>query len=623
MEDDDDDRSVEQVTIPELKAIYADRAIKTVLDHLGLVNGGDRQVAASTLSNARYRLGAEPLRWLFERVARAWQDTEGLGDYADLALFGVDGTHLRVPDSDENFEHFGKPGGRSGSEDAGYPQLRMVALMNLSNRILAAARTGPFSESEQTLVKELWAEIPNNSLTLADRGFVSYMSLLELIAGGENRHFLFRLKNDTSYEVVRELSDGSVIALLHPPEYLLKKDPDLPGPIEVRVIAYQHEGGELSWLATTLTNEVAHPAAVLVALYHDRWELEIGFDEIKTHMLERKEALRSRKPEGVYQELWGQLLVYNLVRREMLLVARQHKLPPARVSFRASLLWIRDFWTTAWMIAPGNVPRSLSDLSHTLRDLILPERRSQRRNPRHVKIKMSNYPRNRGRRGRRKRTPPVPRSPACEPARRPVLKRTVLALGPPWEWFGRIKLRRLHSLPIGSGLTRKTARLVLHRGGSPNPTRPRRHESRGPRAEESRDARPKWLDQPLRPRISVRICSCAARGSVSSAGIMIDSSRSRWRANTSLSLAEFSASAARCSPSSSGAAATAAQRGSRRARISSASRCSASIVASVSSTARGAPRLRSLGAIDLSSSSACRGRASWKYRCTRAAASRT
>jgi len=69
----------------------------------------------------------------------------------------------------------------------------------------------------------------------------------------------------------------------------------------------------------------------LVELYHQRWEIELGFDELKTHMLERKECLRSKKPDGVHQELWGQLLTYNLVRREMLLAAQAHNLPPKAV----------------------------------------------------------------------------------------------------------------------------------------------------------------------------------------------------------------------------------------------------------------------------------------------------
>ena len=172
---------------------------------------------------------------------------------------------------------------------------------------------------------------------------------------------------------------------------------------------------QLSRQHVTLFDHVAHSAKDLIALYHERWELEICFDEIKTHLLERKECLRSKKPEGVYQEVWGMLLLYNLVRREMLLAAQARSLPARRISFKSSLLWIRDFWTSAWMVSPGNIPSALAKLRADVLDncLILPERRSTRRYPRHVKIKMTHYPRNRGRRG-----PPVP--PADEALAQPI-----------------------------------------------------------------------------------------------------------------------------------------------------------------------------------------------------------
>jgi transposase IS4-like protein/DDE family transposase len=289
-------------------ALYADRSIKTVVEHLGLVLEGDRRLAGSAVTKARYRLGAEPIRWLFERVAETWSATPGMGGYRGLGVYGVDGSHLRVQDSDENFEHFGKPGGRAGSGDAGYPQLRFVALMSLSNRLLAAVRAGPFSQSEQALAKEIWAEIPDNSLTILDRGFNSYMSYLELAGAGENRHFLIRLKKDASFEKLKKLPDGSITALIHPSAHALKKDPDVPGPIEVRIISYRHEGGEQSWIATTLLDHAQYPKKELIELYHDRWDVEVGLDELKTHMLERREALRSKKPDGVYQELLSRRL---------------------------------------------------------------------------------------------------------------------------------------------------------------------------------------------------------------------------------------------------------------------------------------------------------------------------
>lgn len=385
-------------------ALLTDRSIKDVVDHLELVINGAKSLAPSAVTKARYRVGAEPIRWLFERVAAAWSETPGLGGYRGLSLYGVDATHLRVPDSDENFEHFGKPGSRNGSGDAGYPQLRVAVLMNLSNRLLADAACGPWSDSEHALAKHLWALVPENSLTIFDRGLISYLALLELVGARENRHFMVRSKSTTVFEVVEELSDGTRLALLHPSAELLRQEPGIPGPIEVRVIDYQHEGGEAGQLIVTLTDPEKYPAEELIELYHDRWELEIGFDELKTHMLERNESLRSRKVEGVYQELWGQLLAYNLVRREMLLVANKRELPPKRISFRSSLLWIRNFWVTASRTAPGTIPKKLAEFESTLDVLVIPERRSERRFPRHVKIKMSNYARNRGSREQTKRS---------------------------------------------------------------------------------------------------------------------------------------------------------------------------------------------------------------------------
>ena len=379
--------------------LFADRSIVNVVEHLNLVLPGVKRLAPSTASSARYRLGPQPLRWLFEKVAGAWGQTPGLGGYAGLSLYGIDGTHLRVYDSDQNFEHFGKPGGRNGESDAGYPQLRLVGLMNISNRLLTAAEAGPWSQSEQTLVKPLTQQIPDHSLTIVDRGFYAFVWLNEVRSGGTERHVMIRAKKNLKYEIVGILPDGSALARVRPHKALRKEHPELPDSLLLRVIDYQLPGGEPSRLFVSLLDPIAHPAKELITLYHERWELEVGFDEIKTHMLERKECLRSKKPEGVYQELWAQLLVYNLVRREMLLAAQAHGLPPKRISFRSSLLWIRNFWITASLTgSPGSLPKHLAELRSTLDVLILPARRSERRYPRHVKIKMSSYPRNRGKR---------------------------------------------------------------------------------------------------------------------------------------------------------------------------------------------------------------------------------
>lgn len=379
--------------------LFADRSIVDVVDHLRLVIPGVKKLAPSNIPKARYKLGPEPIKWLFGKVSEVWGETPGLGGYHDLSLYGIDGTHLRVQDTDENFEHFGKPGGPSGSGDAGYPQLRLVGLMNLSNRLLTAAEAGPWSQGEHTLVKPLTQQIPDHSMTIVDRGFYAFLWLHELLSAGTERHVMVRARKNLKYEIVEALADGSALARVRPHRKLEKAHAELPESILIRVIEYKHAGGEPNRLFVSLLDPIAYPAKELIVLYHERWELEIGFDEIKTHMLERKECLRSKMVEGVYQELWGQLLTYNLVRREMLLAALAHGLPPKRISFRSSLLWIRNFWITAALTSsPGNIPKHLAELRSTLDVLILPERRSKRRYPRHVKIKTSQYKRNRGRR---------------------------------------------------------------------------------------------------------------------------------------------------------------------------------------------------------------------------------
>ena len=130
-------------------------------------------------------------------------------------------------------------------------------------------------------------------------------------------------------------------------------------------------------------------------LYHERWELELGYDEIKTELLDREEAIRSRTPAGVQQELWGTFLAYNLVRLEMERVASEAGVEPTRISFVAALRLICDEWLWCALASPGAIPKHLRNLRASLKTLILPPRRSERRFPRAVKIKMSNYARKR------------------------------------------------------------------------------------------------------------------------------------------------------------------------------------------------------------------------------------
>jgi len=165
--------------------------------------------------------------------------------------------------------------------------------------------------------------------------------------------------------------------------------------IVARMVSCKPKGYKPFKVITSLLDPVQYPAEEIGLLYHERWELEVGYDELKTHLLDRCEALRSKTPRGIRQEIYGIAIAYNLVRVEIARVAREAGVPPRRISFLHALHMIRAFCISVWATAPGALPRRLGSLERDLRSLILPERRTERRYPRHVKIKMSNYARNR------------------------------------------------------------------------------------------------------------------------------------------------------------------------------------------------------------------------------------
>jgi hypothetical protein len=196
-------------------ALFRDRPIEDVVSKLDLaLPGGGGTVARSSLSQARGRLGSEPMEWLLGRSASAWAHASAAAHrWRGLSLYGVDGSSLRVPDTPENRAHFGGQSGRKGTE-SGYPMARLVALMVLRSHILAGVWFGPYvGTNELDPAKELRATIPDNSLTVLDRGFLAASMLLGIATGGNNRHWLTRAKSNSKWRVLRRLGKGDGVDL--------------------------------------------------------------------------------------------------------------------------------------------------------------------------------------------------------------------------------------------------------------------------------------------------------------------------------------------------------------------------------------------------------------------------
>jgi hypothetical protein len=304
--------------------LFHDRSIAEVVHHLDLVlpprRGARGRVTNAAIVHARDQLGAAPLAALFQQTATVWTTAAASTErWRGLAVYGLDGTTLRVADTPENVMAFGRPPSPDGA-GAGYPLVRVVALLSLRHHLLAAAAVGSWRTGELALARSVWAALPDHTVVLLDRGFCSYALFHALAAPAGDRHWLVRARHGRTAlrrQVVQRVAPGDVLVELRPTSITCAKHPDLPPTLRVRAVRVQRRGFRPYWLFTSLLNPATASAADLAALYHDRWELELAFDELKTHTLERADALRSKAPARVEQEVWGLLLAYNLVRLVM------------------------------------------------------------------------------------------------------------------------------------------------------------------------------------------------------------------------------------------------------------------------------------------------------------------
>jgi Insertion element 4 transposase N-terminal/Transposase DDE domain len=373
-------------------AMMRDLSIVQVVDRLELALPDRKPVAASAIAQARERLGKAPLEWLFVTLADTWAHQSAREQaWRGLAVYGVDGTSLRVADSVENREHFGGANGRRGP--SGYPLVRAVALMALRTHLLAAVRFGPYETHEHRYAAELWSSVPPQSLVIVDKGFFGANILIPL--ANEGRHFLIRAKSNTKWRVIEKLGRDDQIVELDVSRRCRNQEPWLPRIWRARAIRYQRKGFRPQMLLTSLLDAAAYPRDEIAALYHERWEIELGYDEIKSEMLENRECIRSKSPERVEQELLGVFLAYNLIRLEMAHIADEAGVAPTRISFAATLETMTAEWFFMANMTAGAIPARLRTLEAKLARLLLPERRSERSYPREVKIKMSNYNRKR------------------------------------------------------------------------------------------------------------------------------------------------------------------------------------------------------------------------------------
>src|SRR3954464_5376658 len=360
----------------------------------------------SAFTQARRRLGVAPLRRLFLETARPMATHQTVGaSYRGWRLMGLDGTTLDLPDTPENARTFGRP--TTGRAAGAFPQVRLLALRELGTHAVCGLAIKPLCHGEPSMVGQLLDHLGPGMLLIWDRGFFSYELISAVLRRGA--HLLARVKSNTVLRPIRRLADGSYLAKIYPSAADRRRD---ARGLWVRVIEYTHDdpnrpgAGERHRLITDLTNPEDLPAHEAPLVYHERWEEELAFDEIKTHLGGRAVPIRSKTPAGVVQEIYGMILAHYVVRRVMHDAAAVSCQDPDRLSFTDSLRILQCQLPES---PHHEIERWYGRLIGEVRRQKLRPRRD-RWYPRVIKRKMSNW----GKKRPEHRNPPQPTKPFRE-----------------------------------------------------------------------------------------------------------------------------------------------------------------------------------------------------------------
>lgn len=331
---------------------------------------------ASALYYARKRLGPAPLQALFALLAGP---TSAAARWRGLLVCAIDGTLLDVSASKQNLAVH-RSSGHTDFRGAGYPQVRLVTLVATGSRALLSAAFGPIGQGETAIADQLTEAMGPGRLILADRGFDA-AHLLERIHGTEAA-LLVRMNTQTRPKTLARLADGS--RLVQRGRLRLRL-------IEATITIATGAGTRTGHyrLLTTLTDPIGHPAAEIVGLYHQRWEIETAYCELKSGLLGRQ-VLRATDPAGLDQEIWALLVLYQAIRIAIAdaLIGTRH--PGTRASFTIAVECARDQLTRAQNITDEEAIDLKGAVGRQVIDHLLPDRRL-RTAPRVVKRAISKH----------------------------------------------------------------------------------------------------------------------------------------------------------------------------------------------------------------------------------------
>jgi DDE family transposase/transposase IS4-like protein len=356
----------------------------------------ESQLSDAALSGRRKALGSQGLRALMQTCCLLLAERPRMPSafFGRYRLMAIDGTVFNTPETKANIEAFGRSRNQYGP--GAYPQVRCTLLAECGSHAVVGLEMSRYDVSEVHGAHRLLEEVGPDMLVMTDAGIISGGFCEH--AREQGAHVLGALEAGAWEHLAhpRRLADGSVLAWVAPTRKGQALYPLRRG-MWVRIISYRitderlGELGQVYRLVTTLLNPRVAPALALVALYHERWEVELVIDEIKTHERAQRKVLRSKTPEGVQQELYGLFLAHYAVRALMAQAAMQAQLDPDRLSFSEGLFHLTEMIDLALTLEPEEATEPLlKRLQHKMARTVLPPRRL-RINRREVKQVYNKY----------------------------------------------------------------------------------------------------------------------------------------------------------------------------------------------------------------------------------------
>lgn len=374
-------------------ALFRDEPVHEVAGRLNICAQGlasDHLLARGGVTEARKRLGADPVEWLFRKTGTQWGAERYSGDARhDLQVFAVDGALLRTADTPELRDHFGS-GNTATDRQTPFPMMWLVVLMNVRSHLILDAQLSPYRRSEMRLADEFLQQIPDHSVTLFDKGFWGAELLSSLSNAGTNRHWLIPAKKGMVCEEVARYNEHDRLLRMKVSPQVRKRNPSLPTHWEAREVSYEIQGKPKTVMTSLPAN--TYNTKAVSKLYQERWEIELGFRDIKSSMQQTAVTLRSKKVDLVYQEVWGLLLAYNVIRREASQAAVAFGRAPSDIRFKPACQYIAVQLIVMAAANPVSATgRRLAELRVGIGGLFLDHRPRPSR-PRTVKISKTRFP---------------------------------------------------------------------------------------------------------------------------------------------------------------------------------------------------------------------------------------